>query len=357
MAFLVFFLVLVVQTCMLVQHLAARGWAPGGPGHQRQLHWRSWAGGCWPADCWARLLAGFTPFKPLAALAMALVACVAGSLGHLVMKAIKRDRGVTHWGSQAARSPAPAACSTGSMPVLRRAGVLPFGPLDLGPLKRPPCASSASTPACNAPALAWSTPKGRAALRGQRHHPDQPEGRRPAARAPEGPVRRHRRGGAALPARGGGLRDRVRQRQPAGHAAAGPGARLPASPPWWPTACRWPSTPPAAEEGRGRLWPGRPSRRCRRWSSACCSCPACPARTPPTRWGCASPTPRWRAPWRPSTRWPAAGAHPCGLQGRAELLSLRRPPGGGLWPGRAGARGPARRRSPAPPKKPRSTSG
>ena len=44
------------------------------------------------------MLSGFTPFKPLPALAMALVACVAGSLGHLVMKAIKRDRGVTHWG-------------------------------------------------------------------------------------------------------------------------------------------------------------------------------------------------------------------------------------------------------------------
>ena len=31
---------------------------------------------------------------------MALVACVAGSLGHLVMKAIKRDRGIPSWGEQ-----------------------------------------------------------------------------------------------------------------------------------------------------------------------------------------------------------------------------------------------------------------
>ncbi len=44
------------------------------------------------------LLAGFTPFVPGQALGMALIACAAGSLGHLVMKAIKRDRGVTHWG-------------------------------------------------------------------------------------------------------------------------------------------------------------------------------------------------------------------------------------------------------------------
>ena len=44
------------------------------------------------------LLSFITPFKPGQALAMAFVACVAGSLGHLVMKALKRDRGVTSWG-------------------------------------------------------------------------------------------------------------------------------------------------------------------------------------------------------------------------------------------------------------------
>ena len=54
------------------------------------------------------LLAGLTPFKPLPALAMALVACVAGTLGHVVMKAIKRDRGVPHWGT-ASRSVTGAA--------------------------------------------------------------------------------------------------------------------------------------------------------------------------------------------------------------------------------------------------------
>ena len=31
---------------------------------------------------------------------MALLACVAGSLGHLVMKALKRDRGIKSWGMQ-----------------------------------------------------------------------------------------------------------------------------------------------------------------------------------------------------------------------------------------------------------------
>ena len=36
------------------------------------------------------------------AFAMAFVACVAGSLGHLVMKAIKRDRGIPNWGPEGA---------------------------------------------------------------------------------------------------------------------------------------------------------------------------------------------------------------------------------------------------------------
>jgi phosphatidate cytidylyltransferase len=99
-AFLVFFLVLVVQTCMLVQHLAARGLQrPAAPAISQSFHWRSWAWGLLAGGLLGALLAGFTPFKPLPALAMALVACIAGTLGHLVMKAIKRDRGVTHWGA------------------------------------------------------------------------------------------------------------------------------------------------------------------------------------------------------------------------------------------------------------------
>ncbi len=99
-AFLVFFLVLVVQTCMLVQHIAARGLQrPVAPAISASFHWRSWAWGLLAGGLLGALLSGITPFKPLPAMAMALVACAAGSLGHLVMKAIKRDRGVTHWGA------------------------------------------------------------------------------------------------------------------------------------------------------------------------------------------------------------------------------------------------------------------
>ncbi len=101
-AFLVFFLVLVVQTCMLVQHVAARRVkrAPVAAAISGSFNWVSWAIGVGAASMLGGLLAGITPFKPGQAFAMAFVACVAGSLGHLVMKAIKRDRGIPNWGKQ-----------------------------------------------------------------------------------------------------------------------------------------------------------------------------------------------------------------------------------------------------------------
>ncbi len=101
-AFLVFFLVLVVQTCMLVQHVAARRLQrpPIAPAISNSFNWISWGIGVGMASLLGGLLAGITPFKPGQAFAMAFVACVAGSLGHLVMKANKRDRGIPNWGSQ-----------------------------------------------------------------------------------------------------------------------------------------------------------------------------------------------------------------------------------------------------------------
>ncbi len=99
-AFLVFFLVLVVQTCMLVQHLSATRWQPTAEAATSEtFRWRSWGAGLLAGCVVGALLSGLTPFNLLTAVAMALVACVAGTLGHLVMKAIKRDRGVIHWGA------------------------------------------------------------------------------------------------------------------------------------------------------------------------------------------------------------------------------------------------------------------
>jgi len=99
-AFLVFFLVFVVQTCMLVQHLLTRRLRrPASiPEVSQSFNWTPWGLGMAVGSLLGALLSFITPFKPGQALAMAFVACVAGSLGHLVMKALKRDRGITAWG-------------------------------------------------------------------------------------------------------------------------------------------------------------------------------------------------------------------------------------------------------------------
>ena len=101
-AFLVFFLVFVVQTCMLVQHLVTRRLKrpPSAPQVSKSFNWYSWMLGMSVGSMAGGLLSFITPFKPGQALAMAFVACAAGSMGHLVMKALKRDRGVTAWGQR-----------------------------------------------------------------------------------------------------------------------------------------------------------------------------------------------------------------------------------------------------------------
>ena len=101
-AFLVFFLVFVVQTCMLVQHLVGQRFPhkPVAPQVSQSFQWASWLAGVAAGGLAGGLLSFITPFKPGQALGMALLACFAGSLGLLVMKALKRDRGVTSWGMQ-----------------------------------------------------------------------------------------------------------------------------------------------------------------------------------------------------------------------------------------------------------------
>ena len=101
-AFLVFFLVFVVQTCMIVQHLVSKrlNKAPSAPDISKSFNWTSWSIAVVVASLVGGLMAGLTPFKPAQAVAMAMIACVAGSMGHLVMKALKRDRGITNWGAE-----------------------------------------------------------------------------------------------------------------------------------------------------------------------------------------------------------------------------------------------------------------
>ncbi len=101
-AFLVIFLVLVVQVCMVAQFFAARRLAriPAAPAISSSFNWPAWWVGVLAGSALGALMAGVTPFAPGQAFALAFVACVAGSLGHLVMKAIKRDRGIPNWGSE-----------------------------------------------------------------------------------------------------------------------------------------------------------------------------------------------------------------------------------------------------------------
>ena len=64
------------------------------------------------------LLFWITPFQPLQALVMAAIAGGAGTLGDLVMRALKKDAGVRWWGN--------TASVTGAVGLLDRVAPLCF---------------------------------------------------------------------------------------------------------------------------------------------------------------------------------------------------------------------------------------
>ncbi|OYT90728.1 MAG: phosphatidate cytidylyltransferase [Burkholderiales bacterium PBB3] len=101
-AFMVFFLVMVVQISMVTQHFVARKYPrpPVAPAISQSFHWRSWWVGMLVASLSGALLAGVTPWVPGTAFAFSFIACAAGSMGHFVMKALKRDRGIPNWGPE-----------------------------------------------------------------------------------------------------------------------------------------------------------------------------------------------------------------------------------------------------------------
>jgi phosphatidate cytidylyltransferase len=101
-AFMVFFLVMVVQVCMVTQHLSHR-WLlkkPVAPAISASFNWASWWIGISVASVFGAALVGITPWVPGTAFAFSFIACLAGSMGHFVMKALKRDRGIPSWGAQ-----------------------------------------------------------------------------------------------------------------------------------------------------------------------------------------------------------------------------------------------------------------
>ncbi len=76
---------------MIVEYVvgAAGCSAPSAPNVSKSFNWTSWLIAVVSASLLGGLLAGLTPFKPRAGRGHGLIACVSGSLGHLVMKALK----------------------------------------------------------------------------------------------------------------------------------------------------------------------------------------------------------------------------------------------------------------------------
>ena len=119
-AFLVFFLVVVVAVAQIVQEAASRVLRrrPVARAISRSFSWRAWLLGALAAALVGAMLYWATPLKPVPALAMGCVAGASGTLGELVMKALKRDAGVRNWGGQ------PSV--TGAVGLLDRVAALCF---------------------------------------------------------------------------------------------------------------------------------------------------------------------------------------------------------------------------------------
>lgn len=119
-AFLVLYLVLVVASAQIVQELASRRLRrrPAARAISRSFSWRAWALGAASAALVGAMLYWATPFKPVPALVMGFIAGGSGTLGELVMKALKRDAGVRTWGGRAS--------VTGAVGLLDRVAPLCF---------------------------------------------------------------------------------------------------------------------------------------------------------------------------------------------------------------------------------------
>jgi phosphatidate cytidylyltransferase len=119
-AFLVLYLVVIVACAHIAQELASRRMRrrPVARAISRSFSWRAWLIGASAAAIVSLLMSWATPFKPAQALAIGFVASGCGTFGDLVMKALKRDAGVRHWGGHAA--------VTGAVGLLDRVAPLCF---------------------------------------------------------------------------------------------------------------------------------------------------------------------------------------------------------------------------------------
>ncbi|HTP74636.1 MAG TPA: phosphatidate cytidylyltransferase [Burkholderiaceae bacterium] len=119
-AFLLFFLVVVSAVAQIVQEAASRRLRalPAARHIDRSFSARAWWLGVIAAAVVGAAMYWTTPFKPLQALVLAALAAGAGTLGQLVMQALKRDAGVATWGN--------ARSVTGAVGLLDRIAPLAF---------------------------------------------------------------------------------------------------------------------------------------------------------------------------------------------------------------------------------------
>ena len=119
-AFLVLYLVMTVAAAQITQQWASRHLRRRPVARQisRSFSWRAWAIGALAGGVVGGLLYWVTPFKPPQALLIGFVASGCGTLGALVMQALKRDAGVRHWGGRAS--------VTGAVGLLDRVAPLCF---------------------------------------------------------------------------------------------------------------------------------------------------------------------------------------------------------------------------------------
>ena len=119
-AFLLFFLVIVTAVTQIAQELASR-WLRRRPVARqidRSFSIRAWLLGLLAAAAMGAALFWITPVSPLRAAVMAAVAGGCGTLGDLVMRALKKDAGVRFWGNRSS--------VTGAVGLLDRVAPLCF---------------------------------------------------------------------------------------------------------------------------------------------------------------------------------------------------------------------------------------
>lgn len=119
-AFLLFFLVMSTAAAQVTQELASR-WMRRRPlvrQIDRNFSQRAWMAGVAAAAITGAALFWITPAGPVVAAGMAALAGGMGMLGDLVMRALKKDAGVRHWGNRSSL--------TGAVGLLDRVAPLCF---------------------------------------------------------------------------------------------------------------------------------------------------------------------------------------------------------------------------------------